>query len=74
LLRASIREHPMAASFAWIIFGCSGRMHILLLYWIVVLEIGVCKMHRFLPPPKCQRITVEQCKDLPYNETRLEFF
>ncbi|VDM11245.1 unnamed protein product, partial [Wuchereria bancrofti] len=53
------------------LLGCFNRMQILLLYWLMMMhKIEICKTHRFpLSSPKCQPITVEQCKDLPYNET-----
>lgn len=55
------------------LFGYFNRMQIIILYcWLMMMDkIGICKTHRFpLSLPKCQPITVEQCKDLPYNETR----
>lgn len=30
----------------------------------------VAKPRRYEPTPKCQPISVEQCKDLPYSDTR----
>lgn len=46
----------------------------LYLYSLLALYALVeAKTQRYIPPPKCQPITVPQCKDLPYNVTRYGF-
>lgn len=43
---------------------------ILLLFALLTVFVSSMKPQRLIPPPKCQPINVEQCKDLPYNDTR----
>lgn len=59
-----------------ILFGCfNNGMQISFIYWLMIMQkigFGRTTTHHFSSSlsPKCQPITVEQCKDLPYNETR----